>query len=152
MAVINVAVDTNILVYAEDVVSTRKRAAALELFDKLPHETTLIPVYVLGELYRVLAQKMKRPRAAARAAVFAWGDSFPLIDLSSSVMLVAIDLAREHQLEIWDAVILASAADAGCRLLLSEDFQEGFTWSGVTVTNPFSPNRHLLLDALLKEQ
>jgi predicted nucleic acid-binding protein len=148
---INVAVDTNILVYAEDVVSAQKRAAALELFEKLPTETTLIPVYVLGELFRVLAQKMKRSRAAARAAVFAWGDGFPLIELSSSVMLSAIDLAQEHQLGIWDAIVLASAADAGCRLLLSEDFQEGFTWSGVTVTNPFSPERHLLLDALLKE-
>ena len=149
---INIAIDTNVLVYAEDVVSAQKRATALELFDKLPHETTLIPVYVLGELYRVLAHKMKRSRAAARAAVFAWGDGFPLIELSSSVMLSAVDLACEHQLRIWDAVVLASAADAGCRLLLSEDLQDGFTWSGVTVTNPFSPKRHLLLDALLKEK
>jgi len=148
---INVAVDTNILVYAEDLTAGEKRRAALAMFDRLPHETTLIPVYVLGELYRVLVRKARQPVAKARAAVFAWGDSFPLIELSSSVMLVAIDIAREHQLEIWDAVVLASAADAGCRLLLSEDFQEGFTWSGVTVTNPFSPNRHLLLDALLKE-
>lgn len=148
---INIAIDTNVLVYAEDVVSVQRRDAALHLFDKLPRETTLIPVYVLGELYRVLAQKMKRSRAAARAAVFAWGDGFPLIELSSSVMLSATDLSEEHDLPIWDSVVLASAADAGCRLLLSEDFQEGFTWSGVTVTNPFSPARHLLLDALLKE-
>jgi predicted nucleic acid-binding protein len=150
--VINVAVDTNILVYAEEDTAGEKRSAALDLLERLPRETTLIPVYVLGELYRVLVRKARRPAARARASVFAWGDSFPLIELSSSVMLVAIDLAREHQLDIWDAVVLASAADAGCRLLLSEDFQEGFTWSGVTVTNPFSPKRHLLLDALLEEQ
>jgi hypothetical protein len=37
-----------------------------------------------------------------------------------------------------------------CRLLLSEDLQEGFTWSGVTVTNPFSTSRHPLLEAMLK--
>jgi predicted nucleic acid-binding protein len=40
-------------------------------------------------------------------------------------------------------------SDAGCRLLLSEDLQEGFTWSGVTVANPFAPARHALLDAVL---
>src|SRR5438309_751380 len=51
-----------------------------------------------------------------------------------------------------DAVILASAADAGCRLLLSEELQEGFTWSGVTVTNPFVASRHPLLDAMLTAQ
>jgi predicted nucleic acid-binding protein len=54
-------------------------------------------------------------------------------------------------LRIWDAVILAAAASAGCRLLLSEDMQEGFTWNGVTVTNPFSAKKHRLLEELLEE-
>jgi predicted nucleic acid-binding protein len=83
--------------------------------------------------------------------MLSWGDVFPLIETSPAVMLSAADLATDHQLGIWDAVIVASAADAGCRLLLSEDLQEGFTWSGVTVTNPFSPERHSLLQALLDE-
>ena len=77
-----------------------------------------------------------------------WGDSFPLIETSASVSLAAMMLANDHQLGIWDAIILAAAADAGCRLLLSEDLQDGFTWSGVTVTNPFAAKRHPLLDAL----
>lgn len=52
-------------------------------------------------------------------------------------MLAAADLAANHRLGIWDAVVLSAAAAAGCRLLLSEDLQGGFTWNGVTVTNPF---------------
>ena len=44
---------------------------------------------------------------------------------------------------------MSAAADASCRLLLSEDLQDGFTWSGVTVANPFAAARHPLLDALL---
>jgi predicted nucleic acid-binding protein len=111
----------------------------------------LIPVQVLGELYRVLTGKVKRSPRKARAAVHAWGDSYPLIESSPSVLLAALDLAAEHQLHVWDAIILAAAADAGCRLLLSEDLQEGFSWRGVTVTNPFSKPRHLLLDALLNK-
>jgi predicted nucleic acid-binding protein len=47
--------------------------------------------------------------------------------------------------------MLASASEAGCRLLLSEDFQEGFFWNGVTVTNPFAERPHLLLAALLNK-
>ena len=67
-------------------------------------------------------------------------------------MLAAADLATDHQLGIWDAVILSAASQAGCRLLLSEDLHEGFTWAGVTVVNPFSPSpRHALLNALLGE-
>jgi predicted nucleic acid-binding protein len=67
-------------------------------------------------------------------------------------MLAAADLATDHQLGIWDAVILSAASQAGCRLLLSEDLEEGFTWAGVTVVNPFSSPRHALLEALLGEE
>ena len=66
-----------------------------------------------------------------------------------AVMLAAADLATDHHFSIWDAVILSAAAEAGCRLLLSQDLQEGFTWKGVTVTNPFSPTKHELLAALI---
>jgi len=45
--------------------------------------------------------------------------------------------------------MMSVAAEAGCRLLLSEDLQDGFTWRGVTVVNPFAAERHPLLAALL---
>jgi predicted nucleic acid-binding protein len=45
--------------------------------------------------------------------------------------------------------VLAASAEAECRLLLSEDLQEGFTWRGVTVTNPFAAALHPMLAALL---
>ena len=61
-----------------------------------------------------------------------------------------MDLAADHGLSIWDAVIVAGAAQAGCRLLLSEDLQNGFTWQGVTVVNPFAPEVHPLLREALK--
>ena len=64
-------------------------------------------------------------------------------------MLGAADLATDHRLSIWDAVILSAAPEAGCRLLLSEDLQEGLTWKGVTVTNPFSAAKNELLAGLL---
>jgi len=53
---------------------------------------------------------------------------------------------------IWDAVIVSAAAEGGCRLLISEDLQDGFTWNGVTVTNPFGAKRNELLAALMGEE
>ena len=103
----------------------------------------------LGELFSVLVRKARWGKAKAGKAILSWGDAFPLIESSSDVMLAATDLAGAHRLGVWDAVMLSAAADARCRLLLSEDLQEGFTWRGVTVTNPFSSSRHPLLDALL---
>jgi hypothetical protein len=64
-------------------------------------------------------------------------------------MLLAADLAADHQLGIWDSVILATASQAGCRLLLSEDMQDGFTWGGVTVVNPFSETTSAMLESLI---
>jgi predicted nucleic acid-binding protein len=64
-------------------------------------------------------------------------------------MLAATDLATNHHFAIWEPVIVCAAAEAGCRLLLSEDLQPGFTWRGTTVTNPFASPKHPLLEALL---
>jgi predicted nucleic acid-binding protein len=58
----------------------------------------------------------------------------------------------DHQLPIWDALILAVAAESRCRLLLSEDFQNGFTWRGVTVVNPFGTQIPPLLTDLLNSR
>lgn len=144
-----IALDTNILAYAEGVNGAAMKRVALELMQKLPEGATLLPVQTLGELFNLLVRKAGRAPARARTAILSWQDTFPLIETSAPVMLAATDLATHHHLGIWDAVILSAAAEAGCRLLLSEDLQEGFTWKGVTVTNPFSRTRHELLAALL---
>lgn len=58
-------------------------------------------------------------------------------------------LAAGHGLQIWEAIILAVSAEARCRLLLSEDMQDGFTWRGLTVVNPFAEHLHPQLLPLL---
>ena len=148
----NVAIDTNVLVYAEGINDAAKRDAALELLEALPPESTFLPVQTLGELFSVLVRKAGRSREAASAAILSWGDAFPLIESSGDVLLAATDLTRTRQLGMWDAVVLSAAAHARCRLLLSEDLQDGFTWRGVTVTNPFTPDRHPLLAALVERK
>jgi predicted nucleic acid-binding protein len=148
---VKVALDTNVLAYAEGVDGADRRGAALELVGKLPQEATAIPAQVLGELFNVLVRKAGKSRSDARDALLSWRDTFPVIETSSEIVLMAADLATDHRLGIWDAVILTAASHAGCRLLLSEDLQEGFTWGGVTVVNPFAFPRHALLSALLDD-
>lgn len=144
-----VALDTNILAYAEGVNSIEKRDIALELVRNLPQEATVIPVQALGELFNVLVRKAGKSPAEAREGLLGWRDAFPVIETAPEVMLTAADLAADHHFGIWDAVILSVAAQAGCRLLLSEDLQHGFIWSGVTVVNPFATPHHALLESLL---
>jgi len=149
----NVAIDTNVLAYAEGVNDDERRKAAMAVVGGLDPDQTFLPVQALGELYAVLVSRAKRSRSKARDAVLQWGDTFPLIESSPDVLLRAMDLAVDHQLQMWDALIIASAADAGCRLLLSEDLQDGFTWGGLTVVNPFTSEPHpLLVKALTKHR
>jgi predicted nucleic acid-binding protein len=144
-----IALDTNILAYAAGVNGQAKKQEALELISRLPQPDTLVPVQVLGELFRVLVRKGRVSPALARTTVLRSQDTYPLIETSSAVFLSAMDLAVDHQIGIWDAVILSAAAAARCRLLLSEDLHEGFTWGGVTVVNPFAAKKHeLLMEAL----
>ena len=146
-----VALDTNVLAYAEGINGAERRDAALALVRRLPQDAAVVPAQVLGELFNVLVRKGGKSRGEARDALMSWRDTAPVVETSHEVMLAAADLATDHQLGIWDAVILSAASRSGCRLLLSEALQDGFTWGGVTVVNPFASPQHALLHALLEE-
>jgi predicted nucleic acid-binding protein len=148
---VRVALDTNVLAYAEGINGAERRDAALGLIRRLPQDAAVVPAQVLGELFNVLVRKGGRSRSEARDALLSWRDAAPVVETSPEAMLAAADLATDHQLSIWDAVILSAASRSGCRLLVSEDLQDGFTWGGVTVVNPFASPQHPLLQALLDE-
>ncbi len=103
----------------------------------------------MGELFRVLTGKARRTGTQARTAVLAWADSFDVADSTWVSFQAALDLAADHGLPMWDALILSVAAENRCRILLSEDFQEGFTWRGVTVVNPYAAAPAALLETAL---
>jgi len=116
---------TNILAYAEGVGDAERCAGAIKLVEDLPAEAVLLP---------------------AQKAIMSWADSFEVADSSWSSFQSTIDLAIDHGLQIWDALIMAVAAENHCRLLLSEDLQNGFTWRGLTVVNPFAAESSRWLD------
>ena len=145
-----IALDTNVLAYAEGVSDATRRDATMQLLDRLPPESVLLPVQVLGELYRVLTGKAKVSPVTARIVVQQWADSFDVADSTWAAFQSAFDLTVDHGLSIWDALILAVTAENRCRLLLTEDLHHGFTWRGVTVINPYRLPSHPFLSSLLK--
>lgn len=144
-----VALDTNILAYAEGIGEAARRDASLNLLTRLPSASVVLPAQTLGELFRVLTGKAKCPPDAARTRIQQWADSFEVADSTWSAFQSAFDLTVDHNLQIWDALILAVTAENHCRLLLSEDMQDGFTWRGVTVVNPYRIPAHPLFSSLL---
>ena len=132
-----IALDTNILAYAEGVNGEDRQQLAQAALAGLVADDLVAPAQALAELFTVLTRKARWPAVRARVAVLAWHDACLVADTTSGVLLEAMDLAVMHQYSLWDAIMLATAAQAGCRVLLSEDMQTGFLWRGVEIRNPF---------------
>jgi predicted nucleic acid-binding protein len=146
-----VAIDTNVLAYAEGVGDAKRCGVAVGLVERLPESAVLLPAQVLGELMLVLTRKAGRTRELARDAVLGWADSFDVVDSTWASFQSAFDLSVNHEFGMWDALVMAVAAENRCRIVLSEDLQHGFTWRGVTIVNPFLPDESPLLAALLSQ-
>ncbi|ODU10767.1 MAG: twitching motility protein PilT [Rubrivivax sp. SCN 71-131] len=142
---LRVAIDTNVLAYAEGAGDKRRCLRAVEVLEALPEQAVLLPVQVLGELFRVLVGKLRQAPRLAKAHVLRWTDVYAVRESSWQALQAALDLSADHGLTIWDALILSVAAEQRCRLLLSEDLQDGFSWRGTTVVNPFAPDLPSLL-------
>lgn len=149
------AFDTNLLAYAEGAGDParvqRAQQVAAGCAAAGDRVQILLPTQVLGELYNVLTRKLRQPATRARDNVLRWADTFAVADAGWATFQSAIDLCEAHGLQFWDALILCTAAEQRCRVLLSEDLQSGFTWRGVTVVNPFAAPLHPLVRDVLGE-
>lgn len=146
-----VALDTNVVVYLLGGADDARHVRAISVVDALASETVVVPVQVLGETYRVLTRKLALPVDVAEAALDRMQVLFPVAPTTAGAFAAAVRLARMHRLQIWDALVMAVAAEAGCTVLLSEDMQDGFRWNGLTVCNPFAVEHHPVLAALLRQ-
>ena len=50
----------------------------------------------------------------------------------------ASEMARSHRMQLWDCVVCAASAQAGARVLLTEDMQDGRIVDGLRLMNPFA--------------
>ncbi|MFZ5676183.1 MAG: PIN domain-containing protein [Pseudomonadota bacterium] len=143
------ALDSNILIYAEGGNDTRRQKIAHDTIAGLLPSQILIPLQAAAETFQWLVKKGGVARAEASARTSWWLESFTTQDTSREVFSGALELANVHGLQFFDALILAAAAAANVDILLSEDMHEGFAWRGVTVTNPFAAEPSPMIQKIL---
>lgn len=148
-----IALDTNILAYIAGFERSSSDSAKVErarvTVEQLVRYNELIVVtQVLGELYNLLT-KGGIARREARDIVGLAESKYLIVAGTRSCFQDAFDLATDHKLQFWDSLILSTAANAGCALLLSEDMQDGFTVRGMTIANPFLETAQPALGRLL---
>ena len=123
--------DTNVLIYAQG--GGRKSEVARQAI----LAGGVISVQVLNEFAAVLRRKFRfewdiiaEAIADARIAL----DPVRPID----VAIHTEALARSHGFSFYDSLIVASALEAGCDTLLTEDLQTGRRIAGLTIVDPFA--------------
>jgi len=125
--------DTNVLIYAATSGEPREGIA-----DALMSRGGFVSVQVLNEFVAVSRHKRRASWPEILQALYAFrGLLQNPLPITMDLHLHALQISQEHGYHIYDSLIIASAVEAGCTVLYSEDLQDGKVIEGLTIRNPF---------------
>jgi len=126
--------DTNIFAYAVALGDPRSRRA-----QELISEDGRVSVQVLNEFANVTRRKSNMPWSELRLALENIKTLCPdPLPVTLATHRGALAIAERYQYKFYDALIVASALEARCTILYSEDMQDGHVIDGrLTIRNPF---------------
>jgi predicted nucleic acid-binding protein len=147
-----VGLDTNILAYLAGVnrndTDQGKIATSRALLARLEGRVGfVVTTQALGELFVVLT-RAGASREEAQNIIETFSVGVERVGTTPEVFEKALAVATTHKLQIWDSLIIAASAEAGCTILVSEDMQHAFRAGTITIVNPFQAQGHEKLLAL----
>lgn len=134
---VKIFVDTNILVYAHlETENDSKHQKANVLVEKTL-QPLVISTQVLHEYYSAML-KNKMTDEWIQTNIEAMMDYCVIQLITLSVIRLAHNIRICYRFSYWDSLIVASALDAGCTLLYSEDLQpHQLIKDKLRIMNPF---------------
>jgi predicted nucleic acid-binding protein len=134
---LRIFLDTNILLYGDDLAYPAKQQRALDLIlEHRTQRTGVVSLQVIQEYFVNATRKLGLDPGFARQKVETYC-RFEVVEPVAADILAAIDIHRLHRISYWDALVLHCARKAGCRVVLSEDMLHGQVIDGVRIVNPF---------------
>jgi predicted nucleic acid-binding protein len=133
-------VDTNVLVYAHDSSGGTRASVAKDVLAGLWSKGGgCLSIQVLQEFFVTITRKVPHPLTARRAVrIVADMAMWRVHSPRAEDVLAAIDIQLRSRISLWDALIVQSALQLGCREILSEDLNPGPVHPGIRVRNPFA--------------
>lgn len=133
--------DTNIVVYAAEPGDGLRNLQARSLIARFAPGELTVSTQVLAETYNVLVKKRRVLHRDALAVVQVLRGMRVWVPGADAVQR-ALELAGDHTLPTWDAMLLQAAMDAGCDTFFSEDLQAGRRFGALEIVNPFDLAAH----------
>lgn len=137
-----VLVDTTIVVYAYDLAEPQKAEQALAVLRRLVAQRRgRLSTQVLGEFFRAVTRRIRAALSPAEAVtqVSVLARAWPVLPVTTLVVLEAARGVRDHRLNYWDAQLWATARLNQVPTILTEDSTHGRVLEGVRYLNPFAP-------------
>lgn len=130
--------DTNILVYSVDGEAGARHAIAVEIIERAALADCWLMLQAVSEFYAVVTRRRLIPRERVLALANGWLDLFPTASASVAAIRAALAAASAGRASYWDALLVATAAEADCAVVLTEDLDDGGVLHGVRILNPFA--------------
>ena len=133
-------IDTNVFIYHLEQLDARKAAIADRLIEHgLASGTSCISFQVVQECINASIRKAQVPLTEHEMRRYLEHVLAPLFKVYPSLALYnsALDIRLRYQLSFYDSLIVASALEAGCGRLYTEDMQHGQRIHSLTIQNPF---------------
>ena len=130
--------DTNLLVYAIDSAAGIRHQLSCEIIQYAVRLDCWLTLQAVSEFYAAVSRKRIVPPADAAAQAIDWLELFPCAAASNSAVRTALADAAAGRASYWDALLLATAGEAGCVAVLTEDLAGGAELGGIRIHNPFA--------------
>jgi predicted nucleic acid-binding protein len=145
---IRVALDSNILIYAELEPESDKGTRSADLILRAARNG-VIPAQVLGEYLRFIQRRVPEAFEGAIRQASVYQAAFLTPPTTDAIINKASALAHAHRMQLWDCVVCTASTQAGAKVLLTEDMQSGRILDGLRLINPFAVSNTEAIETLL---
>jgi predicted nucleic acid-binding protein len=129
--------DTNLLVYTIDATARIRHEVSRDILERAVRLDCWLTLQAISEFYAVVSRKRIVPNSDAVAQAADWLELFPCAAATESAVRVALADAAVGRASYGDALLVATAGEAGCVAILTEDLRDGGEPGGVRIYNPF---------------
>ncbi|MBN2663633.1 MAG: PIN domain-containing protein [Bacteroidales bacterium] len=128
-------IDTNILVYLSSTEEQKKEIAKKLIYS---HQNASISTQVLSEFSNVVYRKKIFSSEKLLEFIEIFSKIFKIEIITPITVINAIKIKEKYQLSLWDSMIVSTALENNCNILISEDMQHNqIIENKLKIINPF---------------